>query len=604
MGYFFIEPKVNEEYYAVVADQSFDFPEVMEKGARLAVKKSKDMIIVDVNSNIPFRNMRIDVEAKGILQREIKAIPKDNKLRLVLNSADFVAGILSFTLKDGDLPVASRSYFNHKEESLLKLDISPSKAVFKQREKGIINLEYRELGIANSQVSASLLVLNKDQLGEIQKERNNIFTQMLLSSEIKGVVESPNVYFDKNNNNAWNDLEALMLTQGWSRYAFKETIDFDNIKYQPEPGLMVTGKVSTDRKGKKIKNNIDLTLATFGSESSFLTQTSYGEGDFSFHLPDEYGQMMGVLIQSVDKGKQKTFNITIDQHQKPIISFDQRITFAEPSLYVVDLVKKHQERKLIEDAWRVEKGVRDLGAFVVEDYELTPEREEMMERFGEPDDVIEGDELREKANSKKISYGLFRLLQIEYPQLIQVYKYGSNYFANVDHDYTLYVVDGRLVERDQMVYLQHIPISEVKSFEIIRNPKNFGKIYRQFVKSSAPLPDFRSVVSIYTYSGHGVIGQRSAPGLYQGHIPAFSYTQEFYAPKYENLTKRDWIKPHRRALIHWEPNISFDKNGKAQVEFYNADNLGKMLVVVELVTSNGKVAYKTCTFEVEKQTER
>ncbi len=606
MGFFVFEPKLKEEYYALVGDQRFDFPKVLETGAHLAVKRSKDKIILEVNSNLPLNDLRIDVKAKGVIQREIKAIPKNNRLRLVLNSEDFVEGILSFRLKEGNLPLASRSYFNHRQEASLKLDISTAKGAFKQREKGTIDLEFRELDTANTQVSASLLVLNNEQLGEIQQTRNNIFTHMLLTSEIKGTVESPNIYFDEKNKKAWNDLEALMLTQGWSRYAFKDTIGFNgtNLRFQPEPGLMVRGKVSGDKKGKKKKNNVDLTLATFGSESSFLTQTSDDQGDFAFQVPDEYGQMINVIIQSVEKGKQKTFNIEIDKHEKPAISFDQRTTLVKPDTYMADLVEKHQERKLIEDAWRVETGVRDLGEFIVEDYELTPEREEMMEKFGAPSDVIEGDEMRERAEGKLLPYGLFGLLQSEYYDLIRVYRYGADYFANVDNDYTLYIVDGKLVEMSQMAFLQHIPISEVKSFEIIRNPKNFAEMYQQFVKSSAPLPGFRSIISIYTYSGNGVIGQRKAPGIFQGNIPTFSYEQEFYAPKYENLSRRDWLKPDYRALIHWDYDVEFDANGKAEIEFYNADNLGEMLVVVEVVTSDGKVAYKTSTFKVEEQTER
>lgn len=33
--------------------------------------------------------------------------------------------------------------------------------------------------------------------------------------------------------------------------------------------------------------------------------------------------------------------------------------------------------------------------------------------------------------------------------------------------------------------------------------------------------------------------------------------------------------------MHWAPNIITDTEGKAQGEFYNGDNIGDMLIIVE-----------------------
>ena len=82
-------------------------------------------------------------------------------------------------------------------------------------------------------------------------------------------------------------------------------------------------------------------------------------------------------------------------------------------------------------------------------------------------------------------------------------------------------------------------------------------------------------------------------------IPVFSAPREFYAPKYENMKPEDLHKPDLRALIHWEPELRTDSLGKSSVSFYNADNVGKMVMVVEAITKNGEMGYRELEYEIE-----
>lgn len=44
---------------------------------------------------------------------------------------------------------------------------------------------------------------------------NNISTQLLMKSELRGHIESPNYYFTANTTQINEHLDLLMLTQGW-----------------------------------------------------------------------------------------------------------------------------------------------------------------------------------------------------------------------------------------------------------------------------------------------------------------------------------------------------------------------------------------------------
>jgi maltooligosyltrehalose synthase len=48
------------------------------------------------------------------------------------------------------------------------------------------------------------------------------FSNILLTSDLKGYVEKPNYYFAKENDDVNKALDNLMLTQGYRRFSWKE----------------------------------------------------------------------------------------------------------------------------------------------------------------------------------------------------------------------------------------------------------------------------------------------------------------------------------------------------------------------------------------------
>ena len=113
-------------------------------------------------------------------------------------------------------------------------------------------------------------------------------------------------------------------------------------------------------------------------------------------------------------------------------------------------------------------------------------------------------------------------------------------------------------------------------------------------------PPSGNVIAIYTNAGNGLSGAYPSKGLTQALVPGFSESREFYAPKYENMRPEEWIKPDLRTLIHWQPQIVTDSLGKAKTSFYNADNLGKIQIVVEGISENGDIGYQELFYDVIK----
>jgi hypothetical protein len=447
----------------------------------------------------------------------------------------------------------------------------------------------------------SLLVLNKEQMGQIQSMRQNILSYFLLSSDLKGEIENPGFYFNEDDN-SYNDLDALLLTQGWRKYLYAKPAD--KIRFQPETNLTVLGTVGGVFLQKK--KSAELTLMTFGHHKSVQIQTTDSSGRFNFNLNDEYGQNLNILIQSANKaGKKNNYTIVLDKKESPPVSFNHIISVGKVDSVVRRLVEKNIERKKVEETYRLSSGIL-LGEVKVEAYKMTPARKKVMLEIGKPNQVISGEEIQKK--EEKWSFGLYSVIQAKYPDIIMHrypgYQEAGYLWAQIrTTEATLVVIDGIVVKKYDYSLIPNIPPTEVSSFEIIKNVKDFAKICMEFDPTMDPMsvPSHGDVIAIYTYGGSGIYGALKPEGIIKAAVPVFSSPREFYAPKYENLQASDWYKPDLRALVYWEPKVMVDSLGMASRSFYNGDIAGEVKVVVEAISENGEIGYKEIMYNVKKR---
>jgi len=612
MGTFMLAPvDTTEKYFARILPQSNDNPQkmyqlpyVVAKGNVLSVRKNGNGVRITASSNyLKHDSIYISVSSRGIVYFIIKGYLKDGRLEYTLPDNKLPEGIIAITMMNNlSVPVAERLYFNERPESRINIAVSADKDSYMQREPTILNIETKNYVGNPENANLSVLVLNKDQMGQMQDTRQNILSYFLLSSDLKGEIENPGFYFTKEESR-FNDLDALLLTQGWSKYNYTKPVD--KIRFQPEYSLNVTGTVSGAIFSKKKKKEIKLTMMTFGHNSSVQTQNTDSLGRFSFNVNDEYGQNLNILIQSANKsGVKKDYTITLDKIESPAISFNPIKSIESADSVVHMLVEKNMERKKFDDAFSLSKGDILLNEVVVQGYRMTPERKMVAEKYGKPKVVIEGKTI--EAKEEKWSYGLYSVLLFNFPDKVQIINdVDGNLYAQVKNsEMTLVVIDGIPVKYYDYPYIANIPPSEVKSFEIIEGAKNFKDLFHETYPGASPLDEpllGGDVIAIYTYSGQGLFGTNKSKGLLKASVPVFSASREFYSPKYENLKPEDWFKPDLRALVHWEPKLLTNSLGKVSVTYYNADNIGKMLVVVEAISEDGEIGYKEIEYEVVKR---
>jgi hypothetical protein len=417
---------------------------------------------------------------------------------------------------------------------------------------------------------------------------------------LKGNIENPGYYFKKNTS-SFNDLESLMLTQGWSKYNYSKP--YLNLDINPEKSLTVSGKITNMVSEKKVKKDVVLTMITDGKNKSFYNQVTDSLGRFKFNLNDEYGKDIDLLFQTSKNSGQKINNgVVLDPKKSLSISFEQHQAIEEIDSILQPFIKKSKQLQEVDDKFKMESGGVLLDEVKI-NAKMGASKQKVTDRFGKPKTIISGKEIR--AKEEKWSYGLYSVLMFNYHNKVAIERDSIGTLhaivQNGKNVQTLIVIDGIPVEFRDYKHIPNIPPSEVTSFEIIEYANDFKSLYCEIHSELfACLPPIEpgNVIAIYTRAGMGLFGAYQPKGLSQSTIPVFDSPKEFYAPKYENIQPDDWQNPDIRSLIHWQPILKTDDSGKAAASFYNTDNKGEMTVVVEAISDEGEIGYQELDYQI------
>ncbi|MFD2826820.1 hypothetical protein ACFSYG_10060 [Leeuwenhoekiella polynyae] len=578
-------------------------PKVKASGSTLSVNDLGGGMQVNVFSNT-FTNdtLVLQVRSRGQLLYELKEPLRDGMLSALFPVSKLPFGILEISLLDKhSTKMARRLYFNRKGQKALKLAIETEKLRYAPREKLKLQLNVTDENDNPTPAKASVLIVDKNQLGKEAESRANILSYFFLESELRGTVEQPGFYF-KNDTLQAKELDKLLLTQGWASYKY-DTIHASR-QFLPEPELLLSGTVSAPLNKHKRIAGVKLTLMSFDEGFFVREQLSDSLGRFGFTIDALSGGYQNLLIQtSKQSGKNKDYNLYLSRPKKPSIELRQQEQFALVDTTIVKAAEQKiaKQRVLLEAAPFGGEDIA-LDAVLVSSYTMTPQRQEVADVYGMPDVVIAGKAIQEK--EKKWSYGLYSVLLFNFPDKINIVRKNGELRAEVNFsETTLVIVDGQPVTEWSYNLIPYMPVSEIESFEIIEYAKNFSSLYQEVHPFASPLevPVWGHVIAIYTYGGNGLFAAERPKGIIKERVQVFSEPEAFYTPKYDTQQTLHTNNPDLRSTLYWEPNLEIDESGMAEVEFYNPDNTGTMLILVEAVSPQGTLGYKILDYQLEER---
>ena len=599
MGVFELTPE-EDEYKAIVAyegkNYTIPFKEMLSEGYVMNVDNLNPnamRITLQKSASLPYDTIAVSVACRGRVYAVEAFGLGAEPYTFSISKEKFPAGCLQITAfnTDGDI-LAERLAFHTKPNMYIPIKVTQDKPGYKPFEE--INMEFDIHDHAGNPVETTFSLSIRDAAtAPVTAYQDNMLTNLLLSSEVKGYIENPMQYFTDNSRVTRTKLDLLMMVQGWRRYSWQQMAGVKpfEIKHFVEEGLPLWGQVKT-LVGNKPRGNVDILFWMKNNKGGEIHGKGHTDekGNFYCTLPDSL-DITGRWLLNVsvsEKGKQKHSQVLINRHFSPknrcytywdTAVKDSVIVFAEeedslhkPSIMEMQTMqevqvkryrpKKHLIPELIFDVDRDINNCLDKGESVpgtVGDY--------IVSRYP----VIRMIDMANPIVDRKSGQIIEVSLDSE-----PVFELGTNSGKRL-----LF----RLVcKKENREKFNHIPvalidINNVRSIKIYTNhleellslPSNeirFPSIY---------IPDQKlgAVVIVELYDE---VYNDTRKGIRQTYYSGYSKIRECYNLRTSDQAVGDI---HYRRTLYWNPDVKTNAKGKASICFYNNGTCRRMNISAE-----------------------
>jgi hypothetical protein len=474
--------------------------------------------------------------------------------------------------------VAERLVFIRHAPSI-GMTISNNKAEYGLRDKVDMSILVQDTAQAPVASAFSLAVINESKIPSDEDDETTILSNLLLSSDLKGYIEKPNYYFSSESETKDRHLDILMMTQGWSRFTWKNTLagTFPGVVFKPETGISISGIVKTPG-GKPVPNGKVMILASKGS--GLLLDTVTGQdGRFSFDNL-KFTDSTRFVIQARNAKDKKHVEIELDRVPPQLVTKSKNspdIILNVNSSILPYLRRRSDEYAELRKLGLVRRNIM-LDEVRVSEKKPTVKNSSNLNGAGNADAVITGDKLQNCVTIEQCLQGLV---------VGVIFRNGIAYSTRSMNTPMQIILDGMYVEPE---YLSMLNPTDVESVEVLRTIGNTA-IYGMRGGGGVLIVNTRRGEPNYSYDSY-------TPGIITYNPAGYHIARDFYSPKYDKTNIRRPL-PDLRTTLLWMPNGLTDSSGKAQVSYFTSDNPGVYKVVAEGLDSKGGLFRKTFRYTVK-----
>ena len=186
-------------------------------------------------------------------------------------------------------PVSTRMFYRRTNMEVPQIDVSFNKSVYRPLEKVRLDVD---ITYKDKPFSDNICLSVRDDDGHQGPYYSDLRTDLLLSSDLRGLVWKPEYYFECDDSIHAEALDLLCMVQGWERYDWKQmagVVEFRE-KKRLETGLTYNAWVLDSKSGLGI-DSIPLNVSYMLPDSSinqFKLLTEQG-GYMGLDMPDSYG---------------------------------------------------------------------------------------------------------------------------------------------------------------------------------------------------------------------------------------------------------------------------------------------------------------------------
>lgn len=593
MGYFTITPSAGETYKARWKDaagkaQQTSLPGVKKEGVGLRIDKLPNGLQFSITRPASAGAKPEKIHIVGQMQQQLVYMASANvsegkTVKGVIPVQNIPTGIIQLTLfSDTRKPLAERIVFVNTPDYYFITDINSPLKALQKRAKNVIQIDVPDTIPANLSLSISDAGLNPAMKGE-----EDIFSNVLLTSDIKGYVHNPAYYFSSDADSVQANLDLVMMTNGWRRFKWEDALagKFPDLKRFPAEYLSLTGKVNGLTK-TQLANQELTAILDIGGKQEFVTIPVEPTGDFRvdglvfFDTAKMYYQFNN------DKDKVLTSRASFDissnlMKSAAAIRLDTNAAYRTvlPPQDVLAGNLDFAEKNIA--VWDARRKVETLEAVTVKAKQKS-KADQMNEDYASP--LFRSSDAYSFIVEDDISaMGALNVLNYLQGKVagLQINGTGGTMSLNWrGAQPALYLNE---VQSD-VGMLQNLSMADIAMVKVFR-PPFFG----------AQGGGAGGAIAVYTKKGAAAYS--SVKGLDFKSIAGYSPDKEFYSPDYTRYDERH-ADPDFRTTLFWVPFILTDKNSRRTLyTFYNNDVTRKIRVVVEGCDAQGRLTRMEKVFE-------
>jgi MG2 domain len=608
MGTFLLKPLTGVSYYAKTRDLNgdsarYELPESFSSGFVMNVSKNRDRHLLltfrtnaEMLRNIPDSDFTLTVSSHNEVYKTFSFRMKSLNNILNLSTDDLPEGIIALTLSGTkNAPLCERLvYITHNED--IKINIETDKKVYNQRDSVLVRISLQESSALPVDGNLSLSATDNFFRDNSYAYPSTISSWFLLESDIRGPVEDPSYYFDRSNPSRLEDLDLLLLTQGWRDFKWKQK----SMEYLPEYGFTISGRVRKKIIDLPVKD-ATVNIGIFNNGKPWIRNLPVDAmGRFSITGLDFSGRARLIASVTGDMDDLKGW-LLLDslnyipavitgglvrtkfiRNEKESISTGQILN--DNQLLRKDLhtyIHYSEIRNAIQKKYKLSDTIKLGEVSIIEhkaDWTDSPAARSRHYLMGTPDYEV-------KITPLEKGYATaYKLISVRYLSQVNL----PSWLYNPKIRAPLYMINGRIAEMNE---IKALPIDWVERIDVVKNSASMLALRAMVEYEIKNKMGLDSTAYGYADGAVSIILKEGADEKRSYHstsviFSGYNEPRIFYSPVHRKTLENDF-KPDLRTTLFWEPDIRVQSGKDLFLKYFNADNSSIVRIEAEGITSSG-----------------
>lgn len=586
----------------------FTLPQALPNGYVLSTVNNAGALLVKVSCNTatPQDTLAVFISHQGRpYVHQLISCRADAPQEFILPTRKLPAGVLQVSLINRAGNTLCERFVFANPRAPLQLSAEGLKEVYAPYAP--IRCELQVRNAKGEPISGDVSVSIRDGIrSDYLEYDNNIFTDLLLTSDLKGYIHQPGYYFASPSPQKQMELDILLMVHGWRKYDISQAIStapFIPLQL-PEAQLVLNGQV----KSTILKNRLkDIALSVIvKKDDQFITGGTVTDENGRFTIPvEDFEGTTEAVIQTrkVGKERNKDASILIDRNFSPA---PRAYGYKELHPEWKDLTHWQQKAENFDSLYM--DSIRKVeGLYVLDEVEIKSKRRQ-------------GSNMATKINEKSIDayYDVRRSVDLlrdngrivtTIPELMEKLSpqfdwNRSNNELTYRQKPICYIMDNHILSETETQMM----LTEVDGLASIIISKGTGGIDDDIIQNTKISEvsdstgvdisqlDKYSVFYLVPLPRRDVLNksQSAALGTRQTVIQGYTRALEYYSPAYP--TRELYMdKVDKRRTLYWNPSVRTDANGKARIECYNNQYSTPLIIQAETMSKDGQIG--SMTFE-------